>query len=165
MAAPNGNEFWRLRSKHGRDKLFATPELMWEAACEYFEWCEKTPLIEERPMVINTGDFQSEIDYAKVKKLRAFSLKGLCLYLDCNSKYFNDFEDGLKGKSDETSVGFSHIITRIREVIDTQKFTGAAAGLLNHTIVAMEMGLKNKHETELTMPQGVNINFVKKGKE
>ena len=26
MAAPKGNQFWMLRSKHGRDKLFATPE-------------------------------------------------------------------------------------------------------------------------------------------
>ena len=38
MAAPKGNQFWMLRSKHGRDKLFATPEALWEAACEYFQW-------------------------------------------------------------------------------------------------------------------------------
>ena len=29
MAAPKGNQFWMLRSKHGRDKLFATPEALW----------------------------------------------------------------------------------------------------------------------------------------
>lgn len=33
-----GNQFWKLRSKHGRDTLFSTPEKLWEAACEYFEW-------------------------------------------------------------------------------------------------------------------------------
>ena len=43
MAAPKGNKFWMLRSKHGRDKLFATPELLWEAACEYFQWCDENP--------------------------------------------------------------------------------------------------------------------------
>ena len=43
MAAPKGNQFWKLRSKHGRDKLFATPDLLWQAACEYFEWCDKHP--------------------------------------------------------------------------------------------------------------------------
>ena len=32
-----------LRSKHGRDKLFATPELLWDAACEYFQWCDENP--------------------------------------------------------------------------------------------------------------------------
>jgi hypothetical protein len=43
MAAPKGNQFWMLRSKHGRDKLFATPEALWEAACEYFQWCDENP--------------------------------------------------------------------------------------------------------------------------
>ena len=46
MAAPKGNQFWKLRSKHGRDKLFTTPELLWEAACEYFEWIDENPLIQ-----------------------------------------------------------------------------------------------------------------------
>ena len=43
MAAPLGNQFWKLRSKHGRDYLFATPEALWEAACEYFNWCDGHP--------------------------------------------------------------------------------------------------------------------------
>ena len=47
MAVPKGNQFWKIRSKHGRDKLFATPELMLEAAMEYFEWCDANPWISE----------------------------------------------------------------------------------------------------------------------
>ena len=43
MAAPKGNQFWKLHSKHGRDTLFSTPDLMWEAACEYFQWCDDNP--------------------------------------------------------------------------------------------------------------------------
>ena len=43
MAAPKGNQFWKIRSRHGRTKLFETPELLWEAATEYFEWCEANP--------------------------------------------------------------------------------------------------------------------------
>jgi hypothetical protein len=41
QGAPKGNEFWKLRSKHGRDKLFATPELFWQAALEYFQWNDR----------------------------------------------------------------------------------------------------------------------------
>ena len=37
MAAPKGNRFWEVRSKHGRDKILKTPEIMWEAAKQYFE--------------------------------------------------------------------------------------------------------------------------------
>ena len=46
MGAPTGNEFWKLRSKHGRDKLFQSPELLWDAAEEYFQWSVDNPLIE-----------------------------------------------------------------------------------------------------------------------
>ena len=43
--ANTGNEGWRNRSKHGRDTLFAFPPLMWEAACEYFKWCDENPFV------------------------------------------------------------------------------------------------------------------------
>lgn len=35
MSAPKGNQFWKLRNRHGRSKRFASPEQLWEAACEY----------------------------------------------------------------------------------------------------------------------------------
>ena len=37
MAASKNNQFWKLRSKHGRDTLFSSPELLWSAAYEYFD--------------------------------------------------------------------------------------------------------------------------------
>lgn len=43
MSAPKGNQFWKLRNKHGRSKRFASPEQLWEAACEYFAYCDRTP--------------------------------------------------------------------------------------------------------------------------
>ena len=44
MAATKGNQFWKARAKHGRDKIFKTPELMLEAAFDYFSWVEDNPL-------------------------------------------------------------------------------------------------------------------------
>lgn len=140
MAAPIGNQFWKLRSKHGRDRLFATPELLWEAACEYFEWCENNPLIEV--------DFRGK-DAAQVElpKMRAFTMEGLCRYLDANTRYFKDFE---KNCPDD----FSPIITRIKEIIYDQKFTGAAAGFLNPNIIARDLGLKDASKQEISGPDG-----------
>ena len=43
MAASKNNQFWKLRNKHGRDTLFSSPELLWSAACEYFDWCDENP--------------------------------------------------------------------------------------------------------------------------
>ena len=41
MSATIGNQWWKLRAKHGREKIFANPDLLWESACEYFEATEK----------------------------------------------------------------------------------------------------------------------------
>jgi hypothetical protein len=139
MGAPEGNEFWKLRTKHGRDKIFQTPEIMWDAACEYFQYCSDNPLIEV--------DFKGkDADEVHIPKMRAFTIKGLCLYLDTNSEYFSQFKDSLKGKEDDISKGFSTVITRIYDTIYDQKFTGAAAGFLNPNIIARDLGLTDKHD-------------------
>lgn len=137
MAAPKGNKFWQLRSKHGRDKLFATPELLWEAACEYFQWCDDNPLYETK--VINHKDLG--IVQEPVPKMRAYTLTGLCLYMNCNTQYFNNFESNNKENKD-----FSVMLTRIRETIYTQKFEGAASELFNASIIARDLGLSDKKD-------------------
>lgn len=148
MAAPTGNQFWKLRSKHGRDKLFASPDLLWESACEYFEACEENPYHKSEAKTVNIGDYQSKIEIAKLPVLRPFTIHGLCIFLRCNTKYFNDFVDSIKGKEDELSKGFSEVITRIRDTIYDQKFSGAAAGFFNANIIARDLGLKD--QTDVT---------------
>lgn len=146
MGAPKGNQFWKLRSKHGRDKLFATPELLWEAACEYFEWCEENPLLEEQLIKTKVDRDSESVDSYKCNKMRPFTLHGLCLYLDCNTMYFSQFANSLDGKTDQLSKDFSFVVTRIRETIYNQKFSGAAAGFLNANIIARDLGLKDTTE-------------------
>jgi len=131
MAAPKGNQFWKLRSKHGRDKLFASPELLWEAACEYFQWCDENPFYEEK--VFNN---KGEIVKGEVYKMRAYTLEGLCLYCDCSTSFFRHFKD-----NNADSEDFMPVITRIKETIYNQKFSGAAADLLNANIIARDLGL------------------------
>lgn len=141
MGAPKGNEFWKLRSKHGMDKLFTSPDLLWEAACEYFQWATDNP--------INEVDFRGkDVRRVDIPRMRAFTLKGLCLYLGCNSKYFNDLRDSLKGKEDDISKGFAEVITRIEYTIYEQKFSGAAIGLFNQNIIARDLGLVDKNQFE-----------------
>ena len=139
MAAPKGNQFWKLRSKHGRDKLFTTPELLWEAACEYFEWCENNPLSEER-LFAYQGDITRDI----IGKMRAMTLSQLCFYLNCNEAYFRQFKAAL----DKNEKDFSTVIHDIETTIYNQKFQGAASELLNSNIIARDLGLSDsqKHE-------------------
>lgn len=116
--------------------------MLWEAACEYFEWCDENPLIEI--------DFRGkDAERVSIPKMRPYTIQGLCLFLDCNTVYLNQFETSLKKKEDEISKDFSKIVMRIREVIYNQKFTGAASGFLNPNIIARDLGLQDKKEIEV----------------
>lgn len=146
MSAPIGNRFWELRSKHGRDKLFETPELLWEAACEYFVWCVENPLKEAKAF-----NYQGDVIIAEVNKMRAFTLNALCLYLGCSTSYFRAFKSTLQEKDKD----FLTVINRIEETVYNQKFEGAAADLLNANIIARDLGLKEHTDLGVTIEQGV----------
>jgi len=137
MAAPTGNQFWKLRSKHGRDKLFKTPALLWDAACEYFQWCEDNPLYEEKGFA-----FQGVITKEKFAKMRAMTLSQLCFYLNCSESYFRAFKSTLQEKDKD----FLTVINEIESTIYNQKFQGASADLLNANIISRDLGLADKQE-------------------
>ena len=158
MAAPEGNQFWRLRSKHGRNKIFATPELMLEAAYEYFQWCIDNPLIE-----VDFRNSKIGLQKVEIPKMRAFTIEGLTCYLDVNTLYFNDFEKNIKNKNDSVSKDFSKVITHVKQIIYRQKFEGAAAGFLNANIIARDLGLADNSKTEHTgLPAPINIHVSSK---
>lgn len=154
MAAPKGNQFWKLRSKHGRDKLFESPELLLEAAQEYFNWCDKHPLKEQKAF-----SYQGKITRTSLNKMRAYTLDGLCLYLGCSESYFRKFKSKLQSKEGED---FFTVIEHIEKVIYNQKFTGAAADLLNANIIARDLGLSDKVDSKNT---NFNHNYESISKE
>lgn len=132
-----GNQFWMNRAKHGRDKLFATPELLWDAACEYFRWIEENPLYETKVF-----QFQGIVVTKEVPIMRAMTMAGLCFYLNCNEAYFRQFEKDIEGIENS----FSTVITDIKNVIYRQKFEGAAGNLLNANIISRDLGLADKKD-------------------
>ena len=133
MAAPKGNQFWKARSSHGPIPIFDGPEPLWEACQEYFQWVEDNPLQEEKPFA-----FQGKITIAKVNKIRAMTISGLCIFLDINPATWAGWATERKD--------LSEVIARVAEIIRTQKFTGAAADLLNANIIARDLGLADKSE-------------------
>lgn len=127
MPAPPGNQFWKLRSSHGRKPRFASPDELWNACCEYFEWVESNPLKAEK-VFVNRG----EIIRVTLDKLRPMTLRGLCHFIDVDPSTWSAWRH---------SEGFSNICEQVGQVIYTQKFEGAAAGLFNPRIIARELGL------------------------
>lgn len=133
-----GNQFWKARSKHGRDKIFATSAILWEAACEYFEWVEDNPL--EKAIV-----YQGAVSEESENLMRPMTIGGLCLFLGVHAEYLAGFESDLNTDTQE-GKDFSQIVIAIKAIIYEQKFAGAAVGLLNPSIIARDLGLKDRQD-------------------
>jgi len=131
MAAAKGNKYWQFRNKHGRDHKY-TPETLWNEAVEYFEWIEENYLIEEKGY-----SYMGEVTKEEFKKIRAMTVVGFCLYADITQETFYAYE---------RDNDYSDIIKAIKNIIYEQKFTGAAADLLNANIISRELGLVDRIE-------------------
>lgn len=142
MVAPLGNQYWLLRDPETghRPLKFETPEQLWEAARAYFEWAESTPLQEEVAMGSKDGPVKITLS-----KMRALTLKAMCLYIDLSWDRFDDYRK---------RPAFKEVCQRIDDVIFTQKFEGAAAGLLQPNIIMRDLGLVEKTQAEVSGPNG-----------
>ncbi|MDM9629532.1 DNA-packaging protein [Rhizobium sp. S152] len=144
MSAPKGNQFWKARSTHGRKPIFANPDDLWDACVEYFEWVEANPLWEAKPFA-----YQGIVTIENVAKMRAMTLDGLTLFLDIDPETWSNYR---KRKD------FIGVVSRVERVIRDQKFSGAAADLLNPNIIARDLGLADK--SELTGKGGDPVQVV-----
>ena len=132
MVAPVGNSFWKQRSSHGRKPIFATPDDLWGAACEYFEWVEENPLRETKLF-----SYEGEIIEGEIPKMRAMTIQALCFFIGISRQGWSEY----KAKQD-----FSEIVEEIEAVIFSQKFEGASGGFLNASIISRELGLADKQD-------------------
>lgn len=146
MAAPIGNSFWKQRSSHGRKPIFPDAETLWLACCEYFEWVEANPLKEAQAFA-----YQGSVTVHELNKMRAMTLSGLCIFLDIDRTTWADYA---------AREDFIPVTSRVDEIIRTQKFEGASAGLLNANIIARDLGLADKSEVEgnITLKPVINLN-------
>lgn len=133
-----GNRIWNARSSCGRKPTFENPDALWKAASEYFDWVEQHPLKEEKIFHAN-----GLITKDTINKIRAMTISGLCLFLDITAQTWSVYK---------SKPAFAEICSAIEKIIYNQKFEGAAADLLNHAIIARELGLADK--TELTGKDG-----------
>jgi len=98
---------------------------------------QDNPLLEEK--VFHTNGL---ITKATVTKMRAMTLDGLCLFLDISFQTWDSWRTSRPDLSD--------VITRIERTIRDQKFSGAAADLLNPLIIARDLGLRDKQDVDHT---------------
>ena len=70
--------------------------------------------------------------------MRAMTIGGLCIFLDIWQNTWTNYRE---------SNDFLRVTDQVEEIIRNQKFSGAAADLLNANIIARDLGLSDKVDT------------------
>lgn len=134
-------------------KVYLTPQEFLAACVGYFKWVEETPLLEEQ-VFQNKG----AIVRANKAKCRAYTRKGLAQHLSIPESRL----EGYRQRGGE----WEEAIELVEQAIYIQKFENAAAGLLNPTIIARDLGLAEKQEfsgTKDAPPVAFTINPIASG--
>ena len=164
-----GNKWWKRRTKHGRDKIFSSPEVMLQAAYEYFEDNSKNPWYKKE--VVKSGELAGSI--IDVPAETPLSMRALSMYLGVHSKYFEEFKRNLPPEDKAKPNGFSAVISHIEDIIQRQQIEGAALGVYNGNIISRLVGLVDKTDVTskgkeiksasaaliVKMPEGVDLSL------
>lgn len=134
MAPPKGNQFWKLRSKHGRDKLFESPDLLLESAFEYFQWCDDNPWVQTETTTTDKGVFTKE-----KPNQTPYSRLGWFVYIGCSDSWLREFKK-------TATNDFLRVIEEIEAIIDKQQWEGATVGAFKENIIARTLGLTDKSD-------------------
>lgn len=136
-----GNQFWKLRTVHGREAIFTDGALLWAEAILYFDWCDRNPWLKAELV-----KHQGEAEQYDVPLGRPYSMDGLTVYLGVSGSYFRSAKANLrekdeKGKATEADLSVLEAIERIETTIRTQQIEGAAVGVFNSNLVSRLNGL------------------------
>ena len=125
-----GNSFWMARSTHGRKPIFKSPAQLWDGCLQYFEWVEENPLQEQKAF-----HAAGHITKTNINKMRAMTIQGLCIFLGISEDTWSNYK--------KKNKDFLGICEEVGNIIYQQKLTGASADLLNASIIARHLGLKD----------------------
>lgn len=152
---------WKMRSKHGRSTIFASPEAMWEAACEYFNAVDNNPWY--RAEIVKGGDNAGQLFQVPVRQ--PYTIEGLCSFWKTHNQYFYEFERTAK----ERHKDFLDVIGEIRNIIYNQKFSGAASGFFNAHFIGKALGLVDRSlvgsDPENPLPSAVQFYIPDNGRD
>jgi hypothetical protein len=129
-----GNRAWEARSSAGPKPLFADSDSLWRSCIEYFRWVEDNPLRE-----VQLVAFRGRATHVPVPRMRPMTRTGLCRHLHVAHTTWATWR---------TRPDLAASVERAESIIRIWNFCGAAAGLLNTTMVASELGMAAKRLRE-----------------
>ena len=144
----SAQEYWRDRKRlgpGGRKKKLEGPQHLWELACDFFQQCDETPWVK----VDFKGRFAEKVE---IPTSRPYTWGGFDEYLRAHIGLAK-LEDYRANRPNKKGIRpydeFSEVITRIGNIIRTQKLEGAIVGAYDARIVSAELGLSQKVTVEV----------------
>ncbi len=126
--APIGNQYWKTRNSHGKEKIFDNPETLWNLALDYFDWCIENPLCK-----LVYFRHRGEMIEVETEVLRPFSVTGLCIHLGISRQTFLNYS------KKEVYRDYFEVCELIRDVIFDYNLSGALVRLIKPCVVAREL--------------------------
>lgn len=120
-----------------QQRIHLTVQEFLSDAIAYFDWAHGTPLQEEQVF-----QFKGVIVRADRAKMRVFTKTAMATFLGMSVSRFDTY----KNRGGE----WAEAVVRVEQVIRTQKFEGAAAGLLNANLIVRDLGLTDKTDHTVT---------------
>lgn len=139
--------YWAWRKNTGRPKNLKSPKQLWQAAVEYFDWCDNNPF--KMQDFIRGGDAAGTI--IELDKMRPYTWMGLEMWLRDNMLIAK--LDDYRANKDNRYPEFADTLSHIEQIIRDQKFSGAAAGFFNANIISRDLGLTDKTQNTITVEQ------------
>lgn len=168
---PTDPEYWDKMAKagskalnaiaNGKRKRIPTPRHMWDYACAYFKDTDMHNLVQYD--VVRGGDHAGlEL---KIRKPRPYSWSGFTTYLIRESIIIKleDYRFNYRGGFEM----FAEVVQAIDEIMFSQKFEGASAGIFNPSVIVRDLQLRdnldltseNEHIGSKT-PEKMVVEFV-----
>lgn len=101
------------------------PDELWAKAVEYFEWAKASPLLERK--AFGSG-LERDLPHPK-----PFTKIGLAAFLGVTARTYEKYQ---------TRADYEHVTDAINQIMFDQKFSAAAAGMMNANIIARVLPFK-----------------------
>lgn len=136
--------------------FFDSPMALYERAKQYIQVCENNPLyISEqlnRPgkgTIMEDGTYIPPETIVEMPRKRSPTYQGLAMFCGTSATYFYNFKANLKkNKVNDPEGHWMNVMDMIDDMIFVSQYEAAAAGQINHNIVARYLNLSEKVETK-----------------